>query len=57
MHNEGKTVFEDRSSWKAGRGSTPEDGFFEETETDETGSVEICDTGCGQTEVTPEECE
>ena len=31
--------------------------FFEEGAVEQIGSVEICDTGWGQKEVTPEECE
>ena len=57
INNEGKTIIEDRSSWKVGRGSTPDDGIFKEGVVDQIGSVEICDTGWGQKKVTPEECE
>ena len=59
INNEGKTIIEDRSSWKvgSGRGSTPDDGSFKEGAVDQIGSVEICDTGWGQKKVTPEECE
>ena len=56
INNAGKTIIEDRSSWKVGRGSTPDDGIFEGA-LDQIGSVEICDMGWGQKKVTPEECE
>ena len=57
INTEGKTIIVDKSSWKIGRGSTPDDGIFKEGAVDQTGSVEICDTGWGQKKVTPEECE
>ena len=48
-------IVEDRSSFKIGRGVTPENNIFKP---DQTGSIAICDTGWGKGRTpTPEECE
>ena len=51
-------VIEDRRNLKFGGGrnvSPDENGIFKND--NQTGSVEICDTGWGQSKITPEECE
>ena len=59
INKEGKTIVENRSSWRIGkRGVTPSDDIFKNTtDNEQSGSVEICDTGWGQSQVTPEELE
>ena len=48
-------IVEDRSSYKVGRGVTPDNNIFKP---DQTGSVGICDTGWGAgRKPTPEECD
>ena len=51
-----KTVYiiENRSSYKVGRGTTPDNNIFAP---DQSGSIAICDTGWGKSQITPEEME
>ena len=52
-----KTIYivENRTSYKVGRGTTPDNNIFTP---DQTGSVAICDNGWGQGRTpTPEECD
>ena len=51
-------VVEDRSSFKMGRGVSPDDGIFKPNTVPQTGGVELCSTGWSQNrKITPEECE
>ena len=50
-------VVENRSSFKMGRGVSPDDGIFKPEQIKQTGSIEICDTGWGKKIITPEECD
>ena len=50
-------IVEDRSSFKMGRGITPDNNIFKPEE-NQLGSVAVCDTGWGRgKQITPEELE
>ena len=49
-------IVEDRSSFKMGRGITPDNNIFKPEE-NQLGSVAVCDTGWGSKQITPEELE
>ena len=49
---------EDRSSFKMGRGVSPDDGIFKPDTAPQAGGVELCSTGWSERrKITPEECE
>ena len=57
INNEGKTTNENRSSWKMGRGITPDENDIFKANTPENEGVDTATTGCGwgSREPTPEE--
>ena len=51
-------VVEDRSSFKVGRGTSPDDGIFKPEKADQVGGVELCSRGWSRNrKITPEHCE
>ena len=55
INNEGKTIVEDRSSWKMGRGITPDENDIFKTNSQDIEGVDTVTTGWGSRKPTPEE--
>ena len=56
INNEGKTIIEDRSSWKVGgRGVTPDENEIFKTNAQDNEGVDTVSTGWGSRRPTPEE--
>ena len=56
INNDGKTIIEDRSSWKVGgRGVTPDENDIFKTNTQDKEGVDTVSTGWGSRKPTPEE--
>ena len=47
INNEGKTIIEDRSSWKMGRGTTPDENDIFKTNSQDNEGVDTVTTGWG----------
>ena len=54
INNEGKTIAEDRSSWKMGRGITPDENAIFKINSQDNEGVDTASTGWGSRKPTPE---
>ena len=55
INNEGKTIIEDRSSWKMRRGISPDENHIFKTNSQDNESIDTVTTGWGSRKPTPEE--
>ena len=55
INHEGKTIIEDRSIWKMGRGITPDENDIFKTNTQDNEGLDTATTGWGSRKPTPEE--